>query len=146
MYRPDASIDYVIALVIFCFLLPCIAFVLIKMGRDQKDKRFTRAGFVAIGAFLISAVIFGTLQTVGFPKPDEASQHQDMAKSIQKKYNNKYYPEYLRKVEFAEKAGEGETGDFFTLTYNDYKTEMRRFYFDVSGQPSCDCTLYQPTR
>lgn len=146
MYRPDPSIDYTIGFGCLCLLLPCIAFILIKLGRDQNDRRLTISGFVSIGAFLISAVIFVLLQTVGLPKPDEKSQHQEMAKSIQTKYNDKYYPDYLRQVEFAKSAGVGETGDFFTLTYNDYQTETRRFYFDVSGNPTCNCTLYQPAR
>lgn len=146
MYRPDTSIDYTIAFGIFCFLLPCLAFILFRLGRQQADRRLTVAGFVSIGAFVVSTIIFAVIQIVGVPEKDKKSQQQDMATTIQTKYNDKYYPDYLRQVEFAQSAAEGESGDFFTLTYNDYETETRRFYFDVSGNPTCHCTLYQPAR
>lgn len=146
MYRPDSTIDYVIALSIMCALLPIIALMLFRMGRQQSDGRFALYGAGAIGGFLISVVVLGMVLIVGVPQQDEGTRHQDMAESILKKYNHKYYPDYLRQVEFAQSAGAGETGDFFTLTYNDYQTETRRFYFDSSGNPSCNCTLYQPER
>lgn len=145
MYRPDPSMDYTITLGIFCLLFPCLAFILIRIGRQQTENKLVIAGYVSIGLFVASVVTFVLLQTVGLPEQDKESQQQDMAASIQTKYNNKYYPDYLKEVEFAQSAAAGESGDYFTLTYSDYTTETRRFYFDASGHPTCHCTLYQPS-
>lgn len=85
MYRPDSTIDYVIALSIMCALLPIIALMLFRMGRQQSDGRFALYGAGAIGGFLISVVVLGMVLIVGVPQQDEGTRHQDMAESILKK-------------------------------------------------------------
>lgn len=137
MYEPIPP-DLTAAVAVFTILPLIFGIPLVIHGPKMK-----RLDLTLIGAGLLVALVVGWVFGSGPISAAETNRRETMENNILTKYNEKYHPNYLKDVEFSGHGGKGETGKYFTLTYEDMTTEKRKFYFSESGEPSCGCTLKQ---
>lgn len=136
-YQPIDSFDFIALVVVVGLALLITAPVLIRVGIQHKDRRFVFGGAVSV---ILLVLVVG----LGF---SPAKTHQDerlsaMESNILQKYNTKFYPDYLKDVEFEDDEGRGKSGDYFIVTYGDSSTERILFHFNSkTGEPRCDCEL-----
>lgn len=136
-YQPIDSLDFLALVVVVGLALLITAPALINVGIKHKDQRFVWSGVASV---ILLVLVVG----LGF-SPAKANQDQRlsaMESNILQKYNTKFYPDYLKDVEFEDDEGRGKSGDYFIVTYEDFSTEIILFHFNSkTGEPRCDCEL-----
>lgn len=130
--------DLTIPITLFTVLLLSFGPALIKSGKEMKRRDLFAVG-IGMLVILVAGWVFGFSPASQY----EENRRAIMEQNIMIKYNEKYHPHYLRKVEFDGHGGKNESGKYFNLTYNDLSVETVMFRFNEEGEPRCYCTLYQ---